>query len=87
MAGVIIKDGKVLFQRAASDNFWALPDGRVEMLETTRQTLVRDMEEEIGVKVEIMRFLFVVENFLIGRIQKLTSLDFITSLMSLMIQN
>ena len=63
VAGVIIKDGKVLFQRATSDDFWALPGGRVEMLETTSQTLVREMEEEIGVKVEIKRLLFVVENF------------------------
>jgi ADP-ribose pyrophosphatase YjhB (NUDIX family) len=63
VVAVIVDGGYVLLQTAEMDDFWALPGGRCEMLESSRETLAREMGEELGVVVEIERLLWVVENF------------------------
>lgn len=61
--GVIIFDNKVLIHRAEKDDFWALPGGRVEFLEPSADTLVREMQEELGIDVQVQRLLWIAENF------------------------
>lgn len=61
--GVALHDGKVLLHRAEKDPFWALPGGRVELLEVAADTLRREMQEELGTDVHVERLLWVVENF------------------------
>lgn len=61
--GVFVDEEHVLLHRLEKDDFWALPGGRVELLEHTQQALIREMQEEIGVEVQAQRLLFVVENF------------------------
>ena len=51
VAGVALHSGRVLLQRAEGESFWALPGGRGELLEPARQTLVREMAEELHVVV------------------------------------
>ena len=63
VAGVAIQDGCVLLHRAETDDFWALPGGRGEFMETAHDTLRREMQEEIGLDVQVGRLLWVVENF------------------------
>jgi ADP-ribose pyrophosphatase YjhB (NUDIX family) len=63
IAGVAIHDGRVLVHRSEKDDFWALPGGRGEYMETAQDTLRREMQEEIGVDVQVERLLWVVENF------------------------
>ncbi len=63
VAGVAIEDSSVLLHRFETDDFWALPGGRVELMETARDTLRREMQEEIGLDVHVGRLLWVVENF------------------------
>ncbi|MFX1571780.1 MAG: NUDIX hydrolase [Promethearchaeota archaeon] len=63
VAGVIIHEGKVLVHRNIIDDFWSLPGGRCEFLEISKDALIREMKEEIGVEVEIIRPLYFVENF------------------------
>jgi ADP-ribose pyrophosphatase YjhB (NUDIX family) len=63
VAGVAIQDGCVLLHRFETDDFWALPGGHVELMETARDTLSREMKEEIGLDVTVGRLLWVVENF------------------------
>lgn len=60
---VIIRDGSVLVHRAETDDFWALPGGRVEPFEPTPETLRREMKEEIDCTVSVERLLWIVENF------------------------
>ncbi len=62
-AGVLLRNGCVLIQRAPDDDFWALPGGRVEFGETSLEALCREFTEEIGVRVEAERLLWLVENF------------------------
>lgn len=61
--GVAYKDNKVLIHRAEKDDFWSLPGGRIEMLESSEDTLVREMKEELGIDIEVERLLWVSENF------------------------
>lgn len=63
IVGVAMDDGRVLLHRAETEDFWALPGGRGELLETAATTLRREMCEELGVEVEVGRLLWVVENF------------------------
>jgi len=63
VAGVVIHENKVLVHQSIIDDFWSLPGGRCEFLEISKDALIREMKEEIGVEVEIIRPLYFVENF------------------------
>ena len=63
IVGVAFDRDRVLLHRTDDMNFWALPGGRAELLEPSPQTLVREMQEEIGVEVQVDRLLWVAENF------------------------
>lgn len=53
-AAVFEHDGWVLLcQSQAADRFWFLPGGRVELMESTPETLRREMSEELGTDVEV----------------------------------
>lgn len=63
VAGVAVQNDKLLLHRTPADNFWSLPGGRVDMFEFSRETLLREMLEEIGKTVQVGKLLWVVENF------------------------
>jgi ADP-ribose pyrophosphatase YjhB (NUDIX family) len=63
VVGVAIENGHVLLHRAEGDDFWALPGGRAELLEPAAATLRREMREELEIDVEVVRPLWLVENF------------------------
>jgi ADP-ribose pyrophosphatase YjhB (NUDIX family) len=63
VAGVAYRDDRVLLQRVAGLDFWFLPGGRVEMLESATQALSREIHEELGVLPSVERLLWIVENF------------------------
>jgi ADP-ribose pyrophosphatase YjhB (NUDIX family) len=63
VVGVAIHDGSVLLHRANHDAFWTLPGGRAEHGETAEQTIKREMVEELRTSVEVVRLLWLVENF------------------------
>ena len=62
VAGVAIRDDSVLLHQAEGESFWTLPSGRPEFGETAEQTLRREMLEETGIEVEVVRLLWFVEN-------------------------
>lgn len=49
--GVLLIDGKVLLVRN-DRNEWELPGGRLEIDETPEQTLAREFQEELSIRVE-----------------------------------
>jgi ADP-ribose pyrophosphatase YjhB (NUDIX family) len=63
VAGVALHEGRVLLQRTEIDDFWSLPGGHVELYETAAAALRREMREELGVTIKVLRFLWVAENF------------------------
>ena len=52
-AGSALNQGRVLLQQSELDPFWALPGGRVEMLESAEDALRREMREELRLEVEV----------------------------------
>ncbi|MBR5520361.1 MAG: NUDIX domain-containing protein [Oscillospiraceae bacterium] len=66
VAGIIIKDNRVLMvKNLRSDYIYSL-GGRLKFGESARQGVVREVEEETGVRLEIDRLGFVFENIFIG---------------------
>lgn len=63
VAGVLIKDGHVLLHKQVTDTHWALPGGRVEVLEDSRTGLSREFQEELGLSIRVNNLLWVTENF------------------------
>lgn len=62
--GVIKKNNKILFQKRKDDAFWALPGGAIEVLEKSKDVVIRELEEEIGLtEVKVKRPLWFVEYF------------------------
>lgn len=53
--GILIENGKILLIKRAAEPFkgmWAVPGGRIDDDETAEECLIREMEEETGLKVE-----------------------------------
>jgi ADP-ribose pyrophosphatase YjhB (NUDIX family) len=63
VGGILIHHEHVLCQLASKEDFWFLPGGRAELGESASVTLLREMQEELGVHMKIDRLLYVVENF------------------------
>ncbi len=63
IVGVAIHRERVLLQKAETDDFWTLPGGRAELLESAAETLRREMREELDAEVTVGRLIWVVENF------------------------
>lgn len=61
IAGVLIRDGKMLLQRMGRD--YAFVGGHVSAMETTAGTLVREFREEIHADIAVDRLLAVGEVF------------------------
>ena len=57
VAGVLVRDGKLLIgQRMSGDRHalkWEFPGGKVEPGETPKQALARELQEELGINAEI----------------------------------
>lgn len=63
VAGVAIHNGCVLLDRNARNTYWVLPGGHPEMMEPMTEGLRREMQEEIGADVKVIRLLWILENF------------------------
>jgi 8-oxo-dGTP pyrophosphatase MutT (NUDIX family) len=55
VAGIAIDNDHVLLHRAVGETFWTCPGGRAEIGETTSQTLVREIKEELNEDIEVVR--------------------------------
>ena len=58
VSGAIFRDGKVLLvrrSRSPSKGFYSFPGGRVEFGESLHTALHREVDEETGLRIEILR--------------------------------
>lgn len=57
VAAVLLRDGRVLAARRpphkSQGGLWELPGGKVEAAESDAQALVRELQEELGVTVQV----------------------------------
>lgn len=56
IAGIIIKDKRLLMCRKYDEPHFIMPGGRVIEGETKEQTLKRDLKEDLGIKLKSMKF-------------------------------
>lgn len=61
--GVCVKSGKVFVSKLKGDKFWTFVGGKPNFGESTDDAVLREFEEEIGVKLKIDRLAAVIENF------------------------
>src|SRR2546422_1037172 len=52
--GIVVKDGKVLVTQHSKHKGWDFPKGHIESGESQEQAAIREVEEETGVKAEII---------------------------------
>jgi len=65
VTGILVEDNKILLvnQNVSSSRKWSLPGGRLDEGETIEESLVREMKEETGLKVECVKMLYLCEKF------------------------
>ncbi|MEI4802490.1 NUDIX hydrolase [Bacillus sp. NPDC077411] len=63
VVAVCIENGQVLLHRGKGDNFWCLPGGRVQMLESSESALKRELQEELEANANVKRLIWIVEKF------------------------
>ncbi|SEM20146.1 ADP-ribose pyrophosphatase YjhB, NUDIX family [Mesobacillus persicus] len=63
VAGVLIENDHILLHKQVNDTHWALPGGRVQILEDSATAVKREIHEELGLSVQVQNLLWVTENF------------------------
>lgn len=63
VCGIIINDGKLLAEHDNRSPYYYLPGGRVTMYETAEEAIIRELNEELGIDVEITRPLWINQSF------------------------
>ena len=60
VTGVLVENNKILLvkQKVSENRNWSLPGGKLEQGETLEQGIIREMKEETGLDVEIIRLLY-----------------------------
>jgi ADP-ribose pyrophosphatase YjhB (NUDIX family) len=61
-AVVVDPDGRILLHRRADNELWSIPGGGMEVGETIAETVVREVEEETGLKVQPERLVGIYTN-------------------------
>lgn len=61
--GVIIHNGKILLHRNVNSGHYALIGGRVEIGESSTDTIKREIKEELGKDIKITGYISTIENF------------------------
>ncbi|WP_042475251.1 NUDIX hydrolase [Bacillus ndiopicus] len=54
-AAIIIKDEKILMVRAKNTNSWSVPSGEIEDGETSKEACIREVWEETGYYIAILK--------------------------------
>lgn len=61
VAGILMREGKILIQKGITDEEYALPKGHVEMFEKSEETLIREFKEEMNAEITVRKLLWIQE--------------------------
>ena len=76
-AAIIIHDNKLLVHKNINKDHCTLPGGRIAIGENSRETIKREIKEEIGKEIEITEDIGTVENFFEDKQKKYHEILFI----------
>ena len=63
VAGICVKENKIILSKMESDDFWVFIGGKVRFGESTDEAILREYREETGAQLHVDRLLSVTENF------------------------
>lgn len=63
VSGILVKENKILVCKINNNPFYCLPGGHVELLEDSRNAIIREFKEETLIDTKVERLLFITENF------------------------
>ena len=63
VCGILKVKNKYLTVKIQNNDFYCLPGGHVELGEDTDHAILREMEEELGYKVKIVKLVSIIQNF------------------------
>jgi 8-oxo-dGTP diphosphatase len=60
VCGILFIDNKLLLVKHRKNNkeYWVFPGGRVEFAEKAEKAIIRELKEELNLKVKVIKFLF-----------------------------
>ena len=61
--GICIKDNKIFLSKLKNDKYWTFVGGKVTFGESTDCAILREYEEEVGVRLQIDKMIALIENF------------------------
>ena len=70
VCGIIIHDNKILAMHDDRSPFYYLPGGRVHLNETASDAIKREIREELGIDIEIVRPLWLNQGFFCEDVSK-----------------
>ena len=70
VAGLIIKDDKLLTVKICDNDFYCLPGGHIHLGESSLEAIKREMSEEVNLTCKSAKLLSVIENFFTGKGKK-----------------
>ena len=74
--GLILQDNKILLVQMRDNGFFCVPGGHAKIHETAQEACIREIEEEVNVKVKIVKDLCVIENFFKSKDKKIHEITF-----------
>jgi 8-oxo-dGTP diphosphatase len=68
ITAIIIKDGKILMQKRTDDleshkDKWTTPSGIVEINEHPKDTIIREVKEELNLDIEVVKVIPAIDSF------------------------
>jgi len=63
VSGVLLQRNKILLHKTKKGDGWVLPGGKAEINEKSEATIVRELEEELGLRVKVNRLLWIIESY------------------------
>ena len=63
VAGIAIKENKIMLNKVKEQDYWFIPGGRIEGGEDSKNAIRREMKEKIDQNIIIEKYMFTIENF------------------------
>lgn len=61
--GLIIHNNKILAHKNINKDHYCIPGGRIELGENSETTIKREIQEELGKDIDILKYSSTIENF------------------------